>query len=111
MPQRIRPGRVNRSPPLFEVCVHGLAVSAQSGNRPRLGAWKRHVMNVAAAAWVGSPPLGGDLELHVFHYADVLLGDLDNLNKPIQDALQAIVFVNDRQVKLLSGGWRDINGV
>jgi len=111
MARPIRPIKINRSPPVFEVCVHGQAFSAQSGNRSRLDAWKRQVTNGAAAVWAGRPPLRGDLELHVFHYAEALLGDLDNLNKPIQDALQGVTFVNDKQVKRLSGGWRDINGV
>src|SRR6266567_1718517 len=111
MARPIRPIRASPSPPDFEVCVHGQSYSAQSGNRSGLVAWKRQVANVAASVWSERQPLGGDLEPHVFHYAESLLGDLDNLNKPIQDALQGVVFLDDRQVKRLSGGWRDINGV
>jgi crossover junction endodeoxyribonuclease RusA len=111
MARAIQRVKVDRTPPLFEACVHGQAISAQSGNRPRLHTWKRQVTDVAAVVWAGREPLGGELELHVFHYAETLAGDLDNLNKPIQDALRGVAFLNDRQVKLLRGGWRDINGV
>ena len=93
------------------MCVHGRAVSAQTDNRPGLSAWKRLVARAAAAAWSGREPLDDGLELHVFHYDEAMAGDLDNLNKPIQDALQGVAFLNDRQVTLLRGGWRDINGL
>jgi hypothetical protein len=96
---------------LFEVCVHGRAFSAQSGNRGGLDAWKRQVTAVSMDAWINQPPLSGPVELHIFHYTDELGADVDNLNKPIQDALEGVVFVDDRQVRLSRGGWRDINGV
>jgi crossover junction endodeoxyribonuclease RusA len=97
-------------PPLFEVCVHGQAFSAQSGNRTRLDAWKRRVFTISVAAWTAKPPLSGPVELHIFHYTEETTADLDNLNKPIQDALQGVVFFDDRQVRLSRSGWRDING-
>jgi hypothetical protein len=97
--------------PLFEVCVHGQAFSAQSGNRTRLDAWKRRIIAISAAAWMPQSPLSGPVELHIFHYTEELAADIDNLNKPIQDALQGVVFFDDRQVRLSRSGWRDINGV
>jgi len=35
---------------------------------------------------------------------------MDNLIKPIQDALQGVVYPNDRMVKDISGNWRNIDG-
>ncbi len=90
--------------------MHGQAYSAQSDNRNALNAWKRHVTREAVAAWGEAAPLAGAVELHIVHYGETRSGDLDNLNKPIQDAMQGVVFVNDRQVSSVRGGWRDIEG-
>lgn len=111
MARPVRSVSVVRIPPGFEVCVHGRTLSAQTGNRSRLAAWKRQVTDAAAAVWAGRPALDGDLDPRVFHYAEALLADLDNLNKPIQDASQGVAFLNDSQIKRLRGGWRDIDGV
>jgi crossover junction endodeoxyribonuclease RusA len=35
---------------------------------------------------------------------------MDNLIKPIQDALEGIAYVNDSAVKDVTGNWRDIDG-
>src|SRR5438045_3760693 len=104
MARPVLPIQISRTVPAFEVCVHGRAVSAQSRNRSQLSAWKRRVSDAAATVWAGCVLIGGDLEMRVFHYVETLLGDLDNLNKPIQDALQGVVFMNDSQVRLLRGG-------
>ncbi len=99
-----------RRPPIFEVCVHGQAYSAQSDNRVALNAWKRQVSRAAVAAWGQAEPLVGAVELHIVHYGESRSGDLDNLNKPIQDAMQGVVFIDDRQVSSVRGSWRDIEG-
>jgi hypothetical protein len=49
------------------------------------------------------------VELRITHYADKPIADMDNLIKPIQDALQGITYVNDRVVKDVTGNWRNIN--
>lgn len=42
-------------------------------------------------------------------YATRRRADMDNLIKPIQDALEGVVFVNDRLVKDVTGNWRYID--
>jgi crossover junction endodeoxyribonuclease RusA len=97
-------------PPLFEFCVHGRPVSAQTGSRRRLMAWQREVRAAAASAWpAGQPPCMVAVELRITHYAEKLGADMDNLIKPIQDALQGIAYVNDRVVKDVTGNWRNID--
>lgn len=44
-----------------------------------------------------------------FYYAEGVSGDLDNLLKPIQDALQGIAYNDDKQVRELKGARRDID--
>jgi hypothetical protein len=46
----------------------------------------------------------------VTFYRDSVLGDVDNLTKPVLDALQGVAYINDRQVSDVSAGRRDING-
>lgn len=67
------------------------------------------IAEAAAAAWAGQASISDQVEVHITHYAEVIAGDLDNLTKPIQDALQGVVFLNDRQVRDLRGRRRDID--
>ncbi len=49
------------------------------------------------AAWPPDrPPILEEVALHVTHFCEVPLGDTDNLAKPIRDALQGVVYKNDR---------------
>lgn len=89
--------------------MRGRPVSAQTGSRPRLAAWQLQVRSAAALAWpAGQPLYTTPIELRITHYAVKRIADMDNLIKPIQDALQGITYVNDRVVKDVTGNWRDI---
>lgn len=52
----------------------------------------------------------GDVELRVTHYSERRIADRDNLLKPIQDALQGVVYLNDSQVRDATSNWRNIDG-
>jgi hypothetical protein len=106
---RERPDDARR--PAFEFCVIGRPVSAQAANRILLQTWKTKIRSAALAAWpADAPPFASDVELRVTHYAELRIADRDNLLKPIQDALQAVCYIDDRQVKDTMSNWRDING-
>jgi Holliday junction resolvase RusA-like endonuclease len=67
-------------------------------------AWQREVRAAASAAWPAQqPPYTIAVELRITHYAEKPNADVDNLIKPIQDALQGIAYVNDRVVKDVTG--------
>ena len=51
----------------------------------------------------------GSVRLSVTYYGEVRGPDLDNLVKPIQDALQRIVYGNDRQVIGVTARFEDID--
>ena len=95
-------------PAWFDVCVHGQPISAQSARRDLLEAWKRQVRRECQARWDG-PPLQGNVRLRVTWYAEKARIDVDNLKKPVQDALQGIAYYNDRQVTDSEGRRRNIN--
>ena len=93
---------------LFDVCVHGQPISAQTGQRHLLHAWKQQVAETCVKVW-NQAPLSGNLRLRVVYYGESRRLDWDNLVKPIQDALQSILYHNDRQIIEGSGRWEDIN--
>jgi hypothetical protein len=86
--------------PLLEFVVPGPPVSQQASNRGNLKAWQNVVRTEAAKGWT-SPPLTGKLKLLVinFHEGDEPRLDDDNMVKPIRDALNKLVFNDDRQIR------------
>src|SRR4051794_12156098 len=100
---------------IAEFTVTGIPVSHQTANREALQRWKRRVRRAARGVGNGSTglPVTSDVEVHVVYYYDsapAQIPDGDNMLKPIQDALQGILYVNDRQVTDASCRKRDLNG-
>jgi hypothetical protein len=96
----------------WDFIVIGTPVSVNVKNGPRRASWRAAVQAAARAAWpAGEPPLTDKLQIQItcFHDSAPPL-DADNMLKPIQDALQGIVYVNDRQLTDRHGALRDING-
>ena len=50
------------------------------------------------------------VELRITQYSEARVADLDNMVKPIQDALQGIAYVDDKLVDAVTVNWRNING-
>ena len=96
--------------PLFEFCVRGPSVSAQAKNRQRLKAWRETVSHQAREALAGRDPFRNELELVLVEFSEVASKDRDNMAKPIQDAMQGILFENDRQILKVGVEWCDIDG-
>ena len=85
----------------FEFIVAGPPLSYQTRNRGRLLAWIATVRSEVVQHWPpGQPPATGRLRITVVYYHDAVTVRLDNDNmlKPIQDALQSVVYVNDTQI-------------
>ena len=102
----------------FAFAIVGTPVSAQTRNRRRLQAWKDQVRNAARAAWPsGTPPVIGELAVKITYFYELDTPDVDNIIKPIQDALNGVAYTDDRQVvstqslkKQLDGAFR-VRGV
>lgn len=102
----------------IEFTIKGTPVSAQTRNRARLQTWKQRVR--AAANVVLNPDsraIQGDVCVTITYYYEGESPDVDNIIKPIQDALNGIVFEDDVQVietksrkRLINGSYR-IRGV
>ncbi|MEU1588468.1 MULTISPECIES: RusA family crossover junction endodeoxyribonuclease [Micromonospora] len=94
----------------WDFVVLGVPVSVQAKSTSRTR-WKAAVSAAARAAWpAGGEPLRGRLQIHVTCYHDSAPPlDVDNMLKPIQDALIGIVYVDDGQLVDCHGHLRDVN--
>src|SRR5438067_1153113 len=85
--------------PLLEFVVLGPPVSHQTRDKVNLKAWKKTITDEAAKKWTLAP-LTQKLKMTVinFHEGDIAPLDDDNMVKPIRDALNKLVYEDDRQI-------------
>lgn len=82
--------------PLFEMLIPKRPVSHQAKNRENLQAWKDYIYGRARNEWIGGTPLIEEgLRLTLVYLCDDSPADIDNIIKPIQDALVGIVYADD----------------
>jgi len=83
----------------FDFVVQGPPVSHQTKNKQRLQAWKQTVRQAAQTYWnAGDIPSTEELTVVVTNFYENAAPDVDNIVKPIQDALIGLVYVDDAQV-------------
>jgi Holliday junction resolvase RusA-like endonuclease len=85
----------------FEFIVVGVPVSHQASDRRRLAAWRQIIRDVAWRYWPAPHlPLDDQLKITVVYYHEGVATRLDNDNllKPIQDALNGVIYHDDRQI-------------
>jgi Holliday junction resolvase RusA-like endonuclease len=97
----------------FEFTIKGPPVSLQTKNRQRLQQWKAAVAAAAATAWTHAHAVADEVAVTITYYYEDVSPDVDNIIKPIQDALIGIVFNDDGQVvdtksrkRLIDGSFR-----
>lgn len=74
-------------------------MSHQTKNRGNLQAWKSYVERFAQRHWKNPYiPIGTDLRLTLVYLCDDSPADIDNIIKPIQDAMVGIVYEDDVQI-------------
>jgi Holliday junction resolvase RusA-like endonuclease len=84
----------------LEFTVPGPPISHQSRNRAVLEAWRKTVRDAAARCW-GNPPVSGlslKITVSYYHEGESVRIDNDNMVKPVQDALNGLVYADDRQI-------------
>ena len=84
----------------FEFTVAGQPFSHQSRYKDKLEVWRQAVRTAAAARWGTVASLIVPLRIAVTYYHEETGGhiDNDNLLKPIQDALNGLVYADDRLI-------------
>jgi hypothetical protein len=87
--------------PVFEFVVEGPAVSirAKTKNAKRYRKWIQDVRIAAQKQWPpGNKPIGSKVEATISVYCTEAPPDIDNIIKPILDALCKLVYNDDQQV-------------
>lgn len=81
----------------FEFLIPKRPVSLQTRRRENLQDWKNFVREEAQKAWnINLPPVSSSpLRFSIVYLCDSSLADIDNIIKPIQDALVGLVFEDD----------------
>ncbi len=98
----------------FEFVVIGKPISHQTKDKKRLQAWRLKVTTAAQVSWT-EPPTGEDLRVIITHYYDAPNGDessvpdSDNIVKPVRDALNGVIYVDDYQVTDFVSRRRNLN--
>ncbi len=82
----------------FEFALVGSPVSQQTRRRALLRQWTQNVRNAAERHWDGRAPAAGDIAVSIVYIFDADPLDVDNIPKPILDALKALVYSDDNQV-------------
>ena len=84
----------------LEFVLPGPPVSHQTSDRANLKAWQAAVRAEAEKTWA-SAPLTGKIKFLLinFHEGDTPPLDDDNMVKPIRDALNKLVYADDRQIR------------
>ena len=93
----------------FELTVYGIPVSQQTRKRCRLKEWRQDVCSAAKREWTEEPSDFGPLMVTITYVYDEVILDVDNIPKPILDALKQVVFSDDSQVTDMLCRKRDLN--
>jgi hypothetical protein len=84
--------------PLLEFVVIGTPVSSQ-GSSDNRKFWQQRVQGKGRNAATVQLPVSTEVALRLaYFYVSEPIADLDNIVKPIQDALKDIAYVDDKQV-------------
>ena len=86
------------SKPLFELLIPRRPLSHQAKNRQHLQDWKDFVYGRARQKWQGPPLTTAQVRLTLVYLCDDYPADIDNIIKPIQDALVGVILADDFQV-------------
>lgn len=87
----------------FEFIVQGPPVSlnAKKNNALRYQKWIRTVRSAAVVEWPTGEKATDDrsIEVNITNYYTLAPPDVDNIIKPILDALETVVYLDDEQVR------------
>ena len=93
----------------FEFIIGGSPVSQQSRRRNRVREWTLEVKNAAIRHWDTESPYSGEVKVAITYFFDRSSLDVDNVPKPILDALSGLVYSDDSKVTDLLCRKRDLN--
>ena len=95
---------------IFEFLIPRRPVSLQTRNRTNLQRWKDFVRDEAEKTWSGTPYNDVNLHLTLVYLCDTDPVDVDNIIKPIQDALVGTIYEDDILVSDVESHRRPLTG-
>jgi crossover junction endodeoxyribonuclease RusA len=102
----------------FEFIMEGPAVSlkAKKSNARRYQKWIKTVRSEAQKEWQSKKPSrkptnSQSVTVNITNYYTLSPPDVDNIIKPIQDALETVVYMNDQQVRKVVSEKFDLTNV
>ncbi|MEL6604301.1 MAG: RusA family crossover junction endodeoxyribonuclease [Cyanobacteria bacterium J06614_10] len=98
----------------FEFIVIGRPLPHGHYDKAALRRWKAFVREAAIASWPAKEPTGNLLKVTITHYYDLTLiegslPDSDAVVKPVRDALNGIIYVDDYQISDFVNRRRNLN--
>ncbi len=94
----------------FEFAIEGPPVSQQTRRRARYHAWVNEVRTVSKRRWPsGELPVAEAVMLTITYFYEGASLDVDNIPKPISDALKGLVYFGDAQINDILCRRRDLN--
>ena len=82
----------------FELIMEQAPVSSQTRRRQRIHEWRQDLENAVRQEWGLDAPVTHPIAVAITYFFDDTPVDVDNIPKPILDALKELVFLDDSQV-------------
>ena len=73
-------------------------MSRQTRRRALVRQWTQNVRNAAEQHWDGTLPVAGPVMVSILYIFDRGAFDVDNIPKPILDALKGLIYFDDIQI-------------
>lgn len=100
----------------FDFVIIGKPVPHRAKDKKALKAWREHMRATAQFCWGSRPPLTVKLSVKITHFYDAPAGNLsdnsdnERIIKPLLDALNGVIYVDDYQIVDLDTRRRNLNG-
>lgn len=96
---------------VFELLLPRRPVSHQSKNKINKKAWQDYIYGRAFSIWKQNPISKGSLKFTVVYLCESDPCDINNVIKPIQDALNSLVYADDSLIWDVTGHMRLLSGL
>ncbi|MDE2688618.1 MAG: RusA family crossover junction endodeoxyribonuclease [Chloroflexota bacterium] len=94
----------------FEFVIDGPPVSQQARRRELLRQWSENVRRVGKQYWeMDDEPVAESVMLTITYFFTDRQMDVDNIPKPISDALNGLVYIDDNQITDILFRKRNLN--
>ncbi|MEL6381171.1 MAG: RusA family crossover junction endodeoxyribonuclease [Cyanobacteria bacterium J06626_18] len=100
----------------FDFVIIGKPVPHRAKDKQALNAWRERVRTTAQYYWEDVPPLTDKLSVKITHFYDAPPGnvgeylDSERIIKPVLDAMNGVIYVDDYQIVDLDNRRRNLNG-